>query len=76
MEQGRGDEILSEKPYYKFKAFLVQNNIKQKEVAKMLGITNSTLSTKLNRNGTDFTIKQIRTLCKEFNISADEFFLD
>lgn len=66
---------MEEKPYYKFKAFLVENGIKQKDVAKTLGITNATFNAKLNRNGSDFTIKQVRILCKEFNISADEFFL-
>lgn len=75
MKQEKGGEILSEKPYYKFKAYLVENGIKQKDVAKTLGVTNATFNTKLNRNGSDFTMKQVRTLCREYGISADEFFL-
>lgn len=57
----------------KFKAWLVENKISQKEVAKLLGVTIVSVNRKLN-GVEDFTVKQIRTICEKYGISADEFF--
>jgi len=62
-------------PYTKFKAFLVENNINQREVAELLGKSPSALNQKLNGTGGDFSISEIRIICEHFKISADEFFL-
>lgn len=62
--------------YNKMKAYFVENGIKLKEVAELLGISRVTLSYKLNRyRNADFSLKEVRTLCRRYNLSADEFFL-
>ena len=58
----------------KFKAWLVENGISQKDLAEFLGITVVAVNRKLN-GGEEFTIKQIRAICEKYHISADEFFI-
>ena len=61
--------------YNKLKAYFVENGIKQKEVAELLGVSRVTLSYKLNRyRNSDFMLKEVRTLCSRYNLPADEFF--
>ncbi|MDR9794065.1 helix-turn-helix domain-containing protein [Aeribacillus composti] len=62
-------------PYTKFKAFLVENNISQSEVAKLLGKSKSALNQNINGTGGDFSLSEIRLICQHYNISADEYFL-
>ena len=62
-------------PYVKLKAFLVENAIKQKEIADLLGKTTSAFNQNLNGTGGDFSLDEVRLLCRELNITADEFFL-
>ena len=58
----------------KFKAYLVERRIKQTEVAEVLGITVQNLNKKIN--GVEpFTLEQVKTLCKHYQISADEYFI-
>ena len=55
-----------------FKAWLVENNIKQGEVAQILGI--SMQSTNMKVNGKRyFTLPQIKKLCEHYGISAEYF---
>lgn len=62
--------------YNKLKAYFVENGIKLKEVAELLGVSRVTLSYKLNRyRNADFSLKEVRTLCSRYNLSANEFFL-
>ena len=58
----------------KFKAWLVENGISQKDLAEFLGITVVSVNRKLN-GSEDFTIKQIRAICEKYGISEDEFFI-
>lgn len=58
----------------KFKAWLVENQISQAEVAKVLGITRPLTNAKLNGRE-DFTLSQVKTLCEHYGISADDFFV-
>ena len=58
----------------KFKGFCVANNIKQKDIAKILGITRTTANLKLN-NKQPFTLEQVKLLCDAYKISADDFFI-
>jgi transcriptional regulator with XRE-family HTH domain len=62
-------------PYTKFKAFLDQKNINQREVAEMLEKSTSALNQNLNGTGGDFSVSEVRTICLTYKISADEFFL-
>jgi len=57
----------------KFKAWLVEHKISQKEVAELLGVTTVSVNRKLN-GIEDFTVKQIRLICEKYGLSADEFF--
>ena len=58
----------------KFKAWLTENKIKQKEVADLLGISRELLNAKLNGRQ-EFTLSQVRRLCEYYKISADDFFV-
>ena len=58
----------------KFKAWLVENNISQEEIAGVLGISRTLTNAKINGRK-DFTLSQVKTLCKHYGISADNFFV-
>lgn len=63
-------------PYFKFRAFLDEQEIKQVEVAAMLGINRATLNQKINGTGGDFSVVEVRKICEYYKISADEFFIN
>lgn len=56
----------------KFKAWLVENGIKQQEVAELLGIDISNANQKINGNQ-PFTFEQVKIICQKYEISADIF---
>ena len=58
----------------KFKAYLVEHNIRQKEAADVVGISVQQLNRKLN-GAEPFTLAQVKKLCEHYNISADEYFI-
>lgn len=62
-------------PYLKLKGFLVENQIKSQDVAKLLGLTDTSFSKKINRNGQDFNAAEIRKMCEEYKLDANVFFL-
>ena len=66
---------MNKRPYNKLKGYLAENEIKNKDVAKLLGVTETSFSKKINRNGQDFTADQIRTLCNKYKLDANKFFL-
>lgn len=59
--------------HLKFKAWLVENGIKQKDVADLLGISVENLNAKVNGKQ-NFTLAQVKTICEKYGISADLFF--
>lgn len=61
-------------PYLKVKAFLVENRIKQKDVAKELNMSVPTINKKLNGTGADFTIIEARKFCLKFKADPKIFF--
>lgn len=61
------------KGYPKFKALLVERGIKQKDIAKLLGITAATFNAKINGNG-DFTVTAVKKMCMALDIDAAIFF--
>ena len=63
-------------PFYKFKGFLAENGIKQKYLAEKLGISQESLSQKINRSGSVFTLDEVKIICDLLEISADDFFLN
>lgn len=66
--------VENREPYYKFKGFLAENNIQQKEVAKLINISQATLSKRLNGKGGDFSIQDLKKICNTLNIKAEIFF--
>jgi len=62
-------------PYSKFKAFLDESGIKQKELAELLGKSTPALNQNINGTGGDFTMSEVRLICSVYNISCDEFFI-
>lgn len=56
----------------RFKAWMAENRVKQKDIAELLGI--SVQATFLKVNGKmDFTLAQIKKICAKYDISADIF---
>ena len=66
--------MLQRATYNKFKGFLVENGIQQKEVAKLLNISVPTFNKKLNGTGSDFSIQVVKKICSTYNIKAEIFF--
>lgn len=55
-----------------FKAWMVENNIRQKEIADLLGISLQSVNLKVNGK-IDFTLPQVSAICGKYGISADIF---
>nr|WP_244990467.1 helix-turn-helix transcriptional regulator [Clostridium algidicarnis] len=53
---------------------MAENRIQQKEVAKLINISQATLSKRLNGKGGDFTIQDLKKICINLNVSAEIFF--
>ena len=58
----------------KFKAYCIEHNIRQSEIADLLGITIGNTNEKLNGKQ-PFTLNQVKILCEHYHISADEYFI-
>lgn len=63
-------------PYLKFKSFLFEQGVSQNKLAEILGKTPSSISSHINGTGGDFSLQDIRIICKHFKISADEYFIE
>ncbi len=53
---------------------MVENNIRQRELAEILNLSVSNLNQKLNGTGGDFSASEIKAICQHFKISADRYF--
>lgn len=60
--------------YCKFKGFLAEKNIQQKDIATLLNISQATLSKRINGKGGDFSIQELKVICRKLEISAEIFF--
>ena len=58
----------------KFKAWMVQNKIPQQEIANLLEISLQMTNAKINGRE-EFTLSQVKKICKEYQISADDYFI-
>lgn len=63
-------------PYTKFKAFLIENKIKQKDLAKQLNKSTSALNQNINGTGGDFNLDELRYIANTYKISIDEYFIN
>ena len=68
------DKSNEREPYFKFKGYLAENNIQQKEIANIINISQATLSKRLNAKGGDFTIQDLKKICDKLNVNAEIFF--
>lgn len=65
---------MEKQTYWKLKGFLAENNIKQKQVADLLGISIPAFNKRLNGTGTDFSVREARKICTTFNAGVELFF--
>lgn len=65
---------MNKQGYFKLKGFMAENNIKQKVVADMLGISVPTFNKKLNGTADDFSVTEARIICKKLNAGVEIFF--
>lgn len=63
-------------PNLRLKKLMLERNIKQVELAKTLGITQSLFSQKLNENRSKFSLDETRALCSYLGINMHEYFFD
>lgn len=63
------------KPYTKFKSYLDQNKITQREIARLIGKSPGVVNQNLNGVKGDFTAGEVRIICNHYGISADDYFL-
>ncbi|MGY0692935.1 helix-turn-helix domain-containing protein [Virgibacillus sp. FSP13] len=63
--------------YSKFKGWLVEKGIRQKEIADFLGMDRTRFNLILNgQQGKDFKVNEVNKICKHLNISADKYFFN
>lgn len=60
--------------YTKFRAWMDENGVTAADIAELLGITEPTISKKLN-GFVEFRVGEIRTICNHYSISADNYFV-
>lgn len=60
--------------YVKLRIFFLENGIKDKDVAKLIGVNTSTFSKKINNKKTDFNLKEVRKICDEYGIDPKLYF--
>ncbi|UBH12453.1 helix-turn-helix transcriptional regulator [Macrococcus armenti] len=63
-------------PNIKLKTLMIERGIKQKELADVLGITQSLFSQKLNKNKSRFSVEEVILICDHLKINMHEYFFD
>lgn len=58
----------------KFKGYMAQHDISQRELADLLGIKAESVNRKVN-DKEPFTLSQVKIICQKYGISADDFFV-
>lgn len=76
VEVVRSETITDRKPYFKFKSYLDEKGIRQKDVAKLIGKNPAVVNQNINGVKGDFTNREVQLICRTYGISADEFFFD
>jgi DNA-binding XRE family transcriptional regulator len=59
-------------PHSKFKGYLIENKIQQKEVAKLLNISPVTINQKIN-GSLHFTFNEVEIICDAYKLMPDIF---
>ena len=60
--------------YVKLRQFIIEKKIKSKDMANILGISKSSFSKKINQNGSDFNLNEIRIMCQKYNLDGNIYF--
>lgn len=63
-------------PYTKFKAYMDENDIKQKDLGELLEKTAVCVNQNLNGTGGDFSMSDMRKICLTYGISSDTYFVN
>ena len=74
LKNNEGDGWIMNIKYSKLRGYFAERGIKLKDVAKVIDVTNSTISLKLNKEGYDFTVPEMQAICNYYGISSDEYF--
>jgi hypothetical protein len=61
-------------PYTKLKHYFSENHIPQSEPAALLKKSVAAFNQNINGTGGDFTVTEVVLICREYGISADEYF--
>lgn len=61
-------------PYKEFMAWMIINEVERRDVIDLLGISDSSLSQRLNGTGADFKPEEIRTLVKRYGKDIAPYF--
>jgi len=61
-------------PYKELRMWMVEKDIKSKDFADLLNLTDSQVSQRLNGTGADFKLEEIRTLANEYGEEIIETF--
>ena len=65
--------MIQKEPYYNLKTIMAKNNLTQKEGAKIIDITETNFSLKINRQkGRGFTLDEAIKLAEYLNVKVDE----
>ncbi|WJP97105.1 helix-turn-helix domain-containing protein [Macrococcus bovicus] len=67
---------MKRKPHMKLRTLMIEKDVKQKELAGVLGITQSLFSQKLNKNKSSFTLEEATVICDYLNINMHDYFFD
>ena len=73
--KGRRITIKKRAAYTKFRAWMQENNVKQKHIAEILGLSIASVSAKLSGVSGDFSMADVRKICEYYKISADTYFV-
>lgn len=63
-------------PYLKFKMFLLEKDIKHKEVADLIGIKPALFSQKINKKNSNFTLDEASIICAKYQLDLHEYFFN
>lgn len=68
--------------YWNFFKWMKENGVDAFDIADLLEVTSTTVRRKLNRKHTshdnimpDFTLDEVRIICEEYGLSAEEYFI-
>ena len=54
---------------------MAENGIKQVDIGKVLDKSKTTVNQNLNGTGGDFSMEDVRKICRKYEISSDAYFI-